>query len=118
MNDYSQRIALTIREGAQTLGANEQTLRSLCARGAIPAHRIGGRWLIPTAHIRALGGDPMPAPDLNAQIALPVEKVSTMLPISAFTLRLLARNGDIPASRVGGQWMIPTSYLRMLASTT
>lgn len=47
---------LTVAQTAQLLSAHKNTVRTLIARGAIPAHKIGRRWYIPKAHLMAIFG--------------------------------------------------------------
>ena len=54
---------------------------------------------------------------LDSAVALPLPEAAPLLSYTPESLRLAARAGRIPATRVGGRWMIPTSYIREVAET-
>ena len=46
---------LSTAEAARVMGTSERNIRDLAARGAIPACRSGGRWLLDAAAVEARG---------------------------------------------------------------
>lgn len=53
---------------------------------------------------------------LKTAIAVPLTVAAPMLSTTVNSLRHSVKHGTIPGTRVGGRWMIPTSYLRAIAS--
>lgn len=54
---------------------------------------------------------------LESAIALPLSEAAPLLRTTAKSLRFSVKAGTIPGIRVGGRWMIPTSYLREIAAS-
>jgi excisionase family DNA binding protein len=59
---------LTPEEAAAIVKLPVKTVRELCARGEIPARKMGRRWRIPAWFVDALFGKPEPGP---AHVAAP-----------------------------------------------
>lgn len=47
----------------------------------------------------------------NEPVVMRVERAAVILRIPADTIRRRILAGVIPATRIGGQWMIPTRYV-------
>lgn len=54
---------------------------------------------------------------LDSAIALPLSEAAPLLRTTTASLRFSVKAGTIPGIRVGGRWMIPTSYLREIAES-
>ena len=50
----SETPTMTVEEAGALLGLSRGSAYEACRRGDIPAFRIGSRWIIPTASIRAM----------------------------------------------------------------
>lgn len=50
----SERPTLTVEEAGKLLGLSRGTAYQAVRCGDIPARRIGGRWIVPTAAVRRL----------------------------------------------------------------
>mgnify|MGYP001564449151 CR=1 FL=1 len=52
MND--EPVVIGVERAATLLDIPPDTMRRRCAAGAIPAVRIGGKWMIPTAYVERM----------------------------------------------------------------
>lgn len=55
--------------------------------------------------------------DLDGNLFADVPQVAEITGMDPRTIRRAAQAGEIPASRVGAKWMIPTAWLREQAGT-
>ena len=53
---------------------------------------------------------------LNSAVALPLPEAAPLLRYTVGSLREAVKEGRVPGLRVGGRWMIPTSYIREVAN--
>jgi excisionase family DNA binding protein len=49
--DHVSELTMTPKEASEQLKVSPRTIAKLCRSGALPAHRVGGRWRI-SAQIR------------------------------------------------------------------
>jgi excisionase family DNA binding protein len=83
LDDLGDRIFAYVPEVADITGLDERTIRKAAAAGEIPAHRIGAKWMIPTAWLREQAGQPVHtpavAPDLGELADLLADRVLARL---------------------------------------
>lgn len=61
-----RRVVLGIREVAQILGLDTETVRAAVVRGELPASKLGSQWLIPRAAVDRLAAGVPPTGETNS----------------------------------------------------
>lgn len=97
---------------ADMLGVTHRTVVAWTKAGRIPGVQIGDRWRYwMPAVTAAMGGAVAHEPPEERQI-VSVNDLADYLGLTPHGVRVMVREGKIPASKVGRLWMVPWGRVR------
>lgn len=115
---------LTLEEVTDYLRLSKSTVYQLAQQGKIPALKIGGVWRFKrellddwiaertgATHMEGNEAPKNKGEGINGHPLMTVQEVAKYLSLHELTVRRLAREGGIPAFKVGRQWRVKRDLL-------